>query len=72
METYETPIKEQSGLRYKIQVRNNQGVWQQRHIWYPCETSPPAYGGAVNFYREDEWIRTVPQREPGAGWARIS
>lgn len=73
-EAYETAITEQSGLRYKIQVRNFHGLWQQRHIWFPCEHSEPAYGGAVNRYREDDWIRTVPQRAPdlNRGWSRIS
>lgn len=69
-ETYETPVTEQSGLRYKIQVRYFHGLWQQRHVWYPCEHSAPAWGGAANYYHEEEWIKTVPQRKP-IGWKRV-
>lgn len=69
---YETPIVEQGGLRYKIQVRNYGGIWQQRHIWYPVEHSEPAWGGAVNRRSEDKWIMTIPQRAPDRPhWRRI-
>lgn len=55
IKVYETPITEACGLRYKIQRRQIEGIWQQRHIWYPCAN--PAYP-CRNYYHEDEWIRS--------------
>lgn len=31
---YETEITEVADLIYKIQMRQNHGIWEQRHIWY--------------------------------------
>lgn len=72
MDIWETEIREHSGLRYKIQMRNNQGLWQQRHVWYPCETTEPAYGGVVNHYHEDEWIKSgTGTMAPDAQFKRV-
>ena len=52
MQVHQTEIVEHSGLKYRIQMRNNQGVWQQRHIWYPA---PATY---VSEETADEWIKS--------------
>jgi len=61
MTDFETPTVEHSGLRYKIQFRQVSGVWQQRHVWYPCDN--PAYPFA-NVYRVDPWIKSLPSGPP--------
>jgi hypothetical protein len=71
MDMYESKIVEQSGLRYKIQLRKNEGIWQQRHIWYPCEHSQPAYA-CLDYYREDEWIKSTQGQPDSAVYSRIS
>ncbi len=48
---HETSIREFSGLKCRIQVRQVAGVWQQRHIWYPA---PATY---VEEITADNWIR---------------
>lgn len=71
MEILESKIVEQSGLRYKVQLRKNQGIWEQRHIWYPCEISKPAYP-FLDYYREDEWIKSVQMQPDPAVYAPVS
>lgn len=52
MQIVQTEIREHSGLKYRIQMRCNQGIWQQRHIWYPA---PETY---VDEETADEWIKS--------------
>jgi hypothetical protein len=53
MDIYSTDIIEHSGLKYRIEMRQNQGIWQQRHIWYPA---PSTY---VTSETAESWIRSV-------------
>lgn len=64
MRTYETRIITNGDLRYKIQLRLNEGIWQQRHIWYP----PTAY---VTCETADPWIRSTQTGNPGYGYQLV-
>lgn len=61
MEVYQTRIFEASGLKYRIQMRQNSGLWQQRHIWFPA---PSTY---VSEPRAGEWILST-QIPPGESY----
>jgi hypothetical protein len=62
MQIFESKTVEQSGLRYKIQLRKNNGLWQQRHIWFECKETEPAHP-TLDHFRIDPWIAAV-QCEP--------
>jgi hypothetical protein len=57
-EIYRTEIKEHSGLKYHIEMRDHEGVWQQRHVWYPA---PATF---VNEITTEKWIRSVGGPSP--------
>jgi len=59
MTIYETPIKQRVGLKYKIQLRCNDGVWEQRHVWYP------ARGTYVSKETPEAWVRSIQKGNPG-------
>lgn len=50
---FSTPIIEHHGLKYRIEMRNNQGIWQQRHIWYPAAET------YVSEETAEGWIRSI-------------
>ena len=53
MQIFTTKITEHSGLKYRIEMRQNEGIWQQRHIWYPA---PATF---VDEETTDPWIRSA-------------
>lgn len=64
MRTYETRIKDNGDLRYKIQLRCVSGVWQQRHIWYPPTPN-------VRSPTAEPWIRSTQSGNPGFGFELV-
>jgi len=50
---YTTEIREHNGLKYRIEMRRNTGIWQQRHIWYP---TPESHFTEIT---ADRWIRSI-------------
>lgn len=62
IEIFSTDIVEHSGLKYRIEMRNNGGLWQQRHIWYPA---PATF---VTEITADEWITSGRNPPPVKYW----
>lgn len=58
MKVLTTRIIEHHGLKYRIEMRDNSGVWQQRHVWYPA---PATF---VNCETAEEWILSSPTGPP--------
>ena len=59
---WENTVKNNNGLRYKIQLRIQAGVVQQRHVYYP----PTPH---VKRIRIEEWIRST-QGEIGSHYKK--
>ncbi len=51
---YTTNIKEHSGLKYRIEMRQVYGTWEQRHIWYPAPDTYVTEGTT----RVEDWIKS--------------
>jgi len=64
MTIYETDIREHSGIKYKIQLRCNGGIWQQRHVWYPA---PQTHVTKETF---EAWITSIQSGNPPANFHR--
>ena len=52
----ETPIIEKAGMKCRIQFRETESGWQQRHIWYRYQPQRVERTYAERWIRSAKWL----------------
>ena len=72
---FQTEIIEHSGLKYRCQLREVHGGWEQRHIWFPAQSTyvdTPTASDWIWHGREGDTSKMTATEFPNADLIQIA